>query len=58
VISLIFLHEKLSEFSFNSANDYSTTLPLIYSEAIFVPVVLVTQVYPKGFDLNGTGALN
>jgi len=46
-----------SDESLRSANDVSTTLPFIYSEAIFVPVVLVTRVLPKDFELNGTGDL-
>ena len=35
---------KFSEFSFKSGKDYSTTLAFTYSEAIFVPVVLVVKV--------------
>jgi len=46
-MSLIFLHAILSVFFFKSANDTSTTLPLILSVEIFVPAVLLIQVFPK-----------
>eukprot|EP00178_Gracilaria_changii_P002808 TRINITY_DN14128_c0_g1_i1.p1 TRINITY_DN14128_c0_g1~~TRINITY_DN14128_c0_g1_i1.p1 ORF type:complete len:107 (+),score=1.73 TRINITY_DN14128_c0_g1_i1:622-942(+) len=58
MISLTFLQANdYSVPSFKSAKDYSTTLPLIYSVAILVPVVLVTKVFPNDLAENGTGAL-
>jgi len=58
MMSLIFLQAfGDSKLSFKSARVDSTILPLTYSEAIFVPVVLVTHVLPKLLAEKGTGAL-
>jgi hypothetical protein len=58
-MSLIFLQALgwNSELSFKSARVDSTILPLRASVEIFVPVVLVTQVFPKLLVEKGTGAL-
>jgi len=59
MMSLTFLQAFgwISELSFKSARVDSTTLPLICSVEIFVPIVLVTHVFPKDLALKGTGAL-